>query len=92
MNAVILFEPAGRVGVVFAKLLDDVAADIGVVFLDALCNSDHIFGRNVGGFSSLSEKLLGEEGKVFACDGDVLDGGSNHITVCNWNNVSDAIT
>lgn len=92
MNAIVLLEPARRVGIVLAKLLDDITADIGIVLLDALRDLEHVFRWDVGRLAAVSEQLLGEEGEVLAGNGDVLDGGANDIAVGYRNDVGDTIT
>ncbi|KAI3480684.1 hypothetical protein L1887_57163 [Cichorium endivia] len=77
--------------VVAAELADDVLAHVRVVLLDLFGDAARVFGRDVGGLSALTQKLLDKVGDVATCDGDVLDGRADDVALCDGDDVGDAV-
>jgi hypothetical protein len=81
------------VGVVLFELLDDILTDVGVVLLDLLrttvsitrssenLHSELVLWGNLSSLSTVSQELLHEAGNISSGDRDVLDRGSNNVSL-----------
>jgi hypothetical protein len=81
------------VGVVLFELLDDILTDVGVVLLDLLrttvsitrssenLHSELVLWGNLSSLSTVSQELLHKAGNISSSDRDVLDRGSNNVSL-----------
>jgi hypothetical protein len=81
------------VGVVLLELLDDILADVGVVLLDLLrttvsitrssdnLHSELVLWGDLSSLSTVSQELLHKAGDISSSDRDVLDRGSNNVSL-----------
>jgi hypothetical protein len=81
------------VGVVLFELLDDVLTDIGVVLLDLLrtivstafttndLHSELVLWGDLSSLSTVPQELLDKAGDVSSSNRDVLDRGSNNVSL-----------
>jgi hypothetical protein len=73
--------------VVLPKLLHYVLTDIAVPLLDGTSYLQLILGWNSRHLPSLSKKIQDKLRNVPSGDGDMLDGTTNDISICNRNDV-----
>lgn len=81
------------VGIVLLELLDDVLADVGVVFFDLLgttrqvrllicdLHSELVLWGDLRSLPSVSQKLLDKAGNVSSGNGDVFDRRSDNVSL-----------
>jgi hypothetical protein len=81
------------VGVVLLELLDDILADVGVVLLDLFrttvsialssdnLHSELVLWGDLSSLSTVSQELLHKAGDISSGDRDVLDRGSNNVSL-----------
>jgi hypothetical protein len=85
------------VRVVLLELLDDILTDVGVVLLDLLrtivsiarsnddSHSELVLWGDLSSLSTVSQELLHKAGNISSGDRDVLDRGSNNISLGLYN-------
>jgi len=87
----VFFDEFLWLGVVFVELFDEVRADVGVLLLGFLGDPLSQLRRDRG-FFTIELESADELCDVAACERDVFDGASNHISFSHWNDVGDTIT
>ena len=85
IDSLVLFEPLGRLLVVFGELADDIRTHVAVLLLDGLGRLERLLGRYAD--FALFEKRLDEVGDVATRDWDVLDARADHVAFGYWDYV-----
>lgn len=69
-----------RLRVVFPELLDDILANVTVVFLDLSCHPQLVLRRNGSHLSTLSQQVEDELADISASDRDMLDSAADNVS------------
>lgn len=73
------------------KFFDNIRTHIGILFLDSSGNIHGIL-RGESIFTSVTQELLNKLSEITAGDRDVLDGGTNDVSISHGDDMGDAIT